>query len=146
MVKAFESIEDYVNFLTELPIQEGEVFCLSTLPSSLFPKDSLNIFFERIEATTKPDKISSQLWDYGRRIMKSVENGCVKICIDKMALNNLCEKGIVHEASLDFEVSFAVRVHVLKNLLKMAKVDGIVVIEGPVPLCIQTASTRRGFA
>lgn len=133
MVKAFESTEDYVDFLTKLPILEGEAFCLSFLPSSLFPKDSVQIFFERVEITNKPNSISSQLWDYGKRFMRAVESGQAELCVDKMALGNLCEKGIVHEASPNFEVSFAVRVQVLKNLLKMIKANKVFVIEGPVP-------------
>lgn len=133
MIRVFGTMDEYVEFLTKLPIENGEAFCLSFLPSALFPKDLVHIFFERIEPSANPNNIASQLWFYGKQVMRAVEKGKVKFCIDVKALNNLCTKGQVHEASPKYEVSFAVRVQVLRNLRRMARSNGISITRGPIP-------------
>jgi hypothetical protein len=126
-------MEEYVGFLTALPIKDGEAYCVNFLPSALFPKHSIHTFFDRVEVGSKPDVLSSNLWSYGKQVMRAVEKGSIRICIEAKAINNFCTRGYVHEASPKFEVGFAVRVQALHNLKRMATANGVMLIHGPIP-------------
>jgi hypothetical protein len=133
MIKAFRTMEEYVRFLTGLPILDGEVFCINYLPSALFPKHTIQTFFERVDVNAQAASLSSSLWSYGKRIMRAVEKGTIGFYVDAKAVNNLCLRGLVHESSPKFEVGFAVRAQVLLNLKRMSEAGHLTLIHGPIP-------------
>lgn len=133
MVRVFETNEEFVLFMCGLPVAIQEVFCTNYLPSSLFPKDTIRLFFERINVEQHYGVIASNLWEYGKRQRQAYLQGKATLCIDQSSLSSLCLSGRVHQASPQFEVSYAVRIHVLRLLQRIANANSLVVTNGPIP-------------
>jgi hypothetical protein len=125
MVKVFSTMADYVTFLTALPIAEGEVFCLSFMPSSLFPKHAISHYFLDIDPIKEHQVVTSRLWSYGRDVLHHLGRGQAELIIELAALQRLCESGSIHITSPRFEVGYAIRLQALKALRKLAEKDTV---------------------
>ena len=131
MVKIFDNNQDYINCYTALDINSGGVICTSYLPSAFFQKDVIDYYFSKKEPLNTHHQAADDLWDYGKKVIKGVKTGSIQLCIELEGITNFIEKGIVHQASQNFEVSFPTRLHVLEQLLVVA--DKIVVSNEPLP-------------
>lgn len=120
MISVFTSMDSYVDFLTTLPIVPGEIFCTSFLPSAFFPKDAVKLYFEQEGSVDNPTAISEHLWNYGKRVIQALENEVAILCIEQKALTNLCLDGTVHVSSPQYELGFATRIHVLRQIKRAA--------------------------
>lgn len=133
MTRAFETMAEYVDFLTALPIAAGEKLCLNFLPSALFPKDAVHQYFRLIDLVPEHDAVTARLWSYGKLLLRSLHLGHSEMCIELEALRRLCAEGIVHPTSRQFELAYAGRIHVLKAIVKAAQKDALVFVPQPVP-------------
>lgn len=116
MVKIFITNNEYIDFLTSLSIEDGEVFCTIFLPSSFFPKHSIETFFKHKDRLPDYKKAVSRLWEYGKYVYRAIAKGSATLCVEINSLHAFCESGLVHNAVPNFEVGFPVRVNVLKRL------------------------------
>lgn len=133
MSKAFTTAAQYIEFLKLLPFAEGEVICTSFLPSALFQKDVISVFYQRREALQDARWATQMLWEYGKRLRRAVADGVVHLCIEERAVEQFCRKGIVHDGYPEYEVSFSTRAAVLKTLQKIANSGKVFVVRGPLP-------------
>ena len=90
MVKVFSTMTEYVDFLEKLPIQHGEKFLANFIPSAFFPKDSIEIYFERIGNLVEHKDITEKLWNYRKHYLQALESGLSELCVENKAFYNLC--------------------------------------------------------
>lgn len=133
MTEVFSTMEEYVDFMTQLPMTVGEAFCLSFLPSAFFPKDAVQLFFQRNEPIKHSNQTTAKLWEHGKRLLRALESGNARMCIETQALVCLCAFGQVHEATPEYEISFAIRVHVLRQMKRASRRGAVSLIPGPIP-------------
>ena len=133
MIRVFPSEDKYVEFLTSLPFVPGEVLCSSFLPSCLFPKDSIALYFARTEAPDDPGVVTERLWKYGRQIRRSVVDGMATLCIDASCMRMMCKEGVVHECSPTFTLTYPTRLEVMRSLRALNRRGSVYVTPGPIP-------------
>ncbi len=138
MTKVFNSNPVYISFLTTLPLSTEEKMCLSFFPSAFFPKDQIAYYFESKDPVEDVEKSVESLWQYGRSIMHAFKKGHLELCLEMTALRRLCSAGIVHGATPRYEISFAVRVHVLEQLLKV--INYVYLVDEPLPYIFRLTS------
>ncbi len=133
MIKVFETNEEFVSFMVTLPTHVGEIFCTNYLPSSLFPKDTISLYFERIDPEERHNLITSQLWQHGKHQLQAYLKGQATLCIEIGTLHALCFTGKIHEQLPQFEVSYSVRVYVLEVLSRVVQAQSLIVTREPIP-------------
>ena len=133
MITVFSTTKDYVRFLSALPDVPGSASCLTYLPSSLFPKDALTTFFSRKAPVAQPDIVAGDLWRTGKQRRRSLQARRDRVIVDSRALQAFCRRGLVHEATPEFEITFTVRAAVLRQLRDLVSVDVLRVTPAIVP-------------
>jgi hypothetical protein len=133
MDRVFSSVLDYVKYISALPIGAGEYFCYSFLPSAFFPKHIIDDYFGNIEALPHHKEIADLLWGCRRRSLRAFREGTLSVVIEHWALQRFIVDGIVHEARPEFQVSFAVRVQVLEEILRSPSCANVIVTREFLP-------------
>ncbi|HDL85349.1 MAG TPA: hypothetical protein ENH11_03315, partial [Candidatus Acetothermia bacterium] len=133
MIRVFSSQDDYVEFLVDLPLLRGEVFCSTFLPSCLFPRDSIDLYFSRTEVPDDPGIVTERLWEYGRRVRRAVMDGTAILCIEVSCIRRMCKTGVVHECTPVFTLTYPTRIEVLRTLQTLNREAAVYVTPGPIP-------------
>jgi hypothetical protein len=133
MITVFSSIDDYVAALNGLPINDGEAYCVSYVPSCFFPKDSMRRFFHRYERAKNAEKVARALSDHNRRLIRALKNKTAKLCIESRAIITFCGSGVVHEATPAYELGFSERLHVLNEMKSTILSHGIFITSEYIP-------------
>lgn len=115
-VSTFKSMQEFINCISKTDFAPGEKYATSVMPSALFSKHYLTDFFSVFDRYPHGKEMASELWEYGRRFLSALRKGDLTICLEWVSLENFVIRGLVHSSNLDFEVSFAERVHVLRTL------------------------------
>lgn len=113
--KVFTTPAEYIDFLTALPIVEGEVFCYSFVPVAFFPKDAIFRLYERADPTDDPRKISDLLWAYAQTTLRAFYAQKISIIIEEKAWKALIEHSLIHDGIPQFEVTSPVVDYVLQK-------------------------------
>lgn len=119
--------------MVSLPTCIGEKFCTNYLPSPLFPKDTVNLYFEKMDPEEHHNVVTTKLWEHGKHQLQAYLRGQATLCIEARALTRFCFNGIIHEQTPQFEAGYGVRVHVLEYLLRMVKAETLVVTKEFTP-------------
>lgn len=131
MIKSFTNNFDYIDFITKNELKKGEVFCLNFLPSAFFPKDIIDYYFDKKDHIEGHRQASDKLWRYGREVITCLKSKQIEIAIEFSSLKKFIEKGIVHEAISNFEVSIATKISVIENLISCF--ESITFLSQPTP-------------
>lgn len=140
MIRVFSSPEEYIDCLTSLPMNSEEAVCTTFIPSAFFPRDAIQIFFERHAPLTLPSAVTASLWLYGEKLRRSLQDGSCVLCIERAAVSALIADGRVHEASPDFEVGFAARSHALSLMGDFAERGSLFLVREPIPFVFRLHS------
>ena len=117
MIRTFKTNFDYIDFITSMEIVSGEVICSNFVPSAFFPKEVIDYFFDKKEHIEEHKIASNKLWQYGKSVLNNLKNERIQIGIELHSFKTFIEKGIVHEATKNFETSLATRIKVLDTIL-----------------------------
>ena len=142
MSKVFNTANKYIEFLATLPLEKGEMFCTSFLPSALFQKDIIENFYAKREAVADHKKATELLWNYGKKVRKAVSIGDVSLYIEERALVQFCKFGIVHDAYPDYQVGFGTKKIVLKSLKKISENGNVFIGNGVLPYIFRLNPSR----
>lgn len=138
MIKVFSTNDDYIEFSTNMSISENEMFCLNFIPSAFFPKDQIQIFFQKREPLISPAVATEKLWKYGKKVMRCLQNNQVKIGIENNSLINMCNNGTIHDATPGFEIGYSARVFALEKMLQASR--NIFLVRDPLPFTFRLHS------
>ena len=116
MISVIATYSSYVDTLVAQPIGRGSMGCFSFIPSALFPKDSIKRYFCEHEMGSDTDDLTSKLWKHGRQHLRALKNGAARAVIEIGAVQRMVEKGRVHVGRPEYEIGFAERLHVLKEM------------------------------
>lgn len=133
MIRVFRTQDAYVAFMTSLPLVQGEVFCTTFLPSAVFPKHSISLFFSRVERPHQPEVAAQALWNYGRRVRRAVIERKATLCIEVPCLREVCKTGTIHEASPQFAITYPTRLAIFKSLGDLNRKGSIFITPCPLP-------------
>ena len=117
MIRTFKNNFDYIDFITAKEIKDGEIFCSNFVPSAFFPRDIIDFYFDKKEHIEKHKIATDKLWLYGKSVMKNLKEGKIQICIEFHSFKKFIEKGVVHEATENFEASLSTRIQVIDSIL-----------------------------
>ncbi|MDZ7719423.1 MAG: hypothetical protein U5K72_11460 [Balneolaceae bacterium] len=131
MVKVIKDSFEYIQIITSQDIKTGEVYCLNFLPSALFPKDTINYFYHKKDYIDQHNKASERLWTHGKKQIKKIEQDEITIGVELKSLQTFISKGIVHEASPNFEVSLSIRIEAIDQIINNIK--NFFFIPEPIP-------------
>lgn len=140
-INIFKNNFDYIEYITSLPLRDDEVICSNFIPSAFFQKDVIDYFFQKKEYLDNHKLASEKLWNYGKNILKYLKKGKIQIGIEFNSLNNFIEKGIVHEATPNFETSLATRIQVIDTFLNFF--ENIYFIPEPIPYVFRLIPTNK---
>lgn len=131
MIKTFKNNFDYIDYITANEITEGEIICSNFVPSAFFPKDIIDYFFDKKEHIEKHKLAADKLWQYGRGVLKNLKAGKIQIGIELHSFKIFIERGLVHEATQNFESSLSTRLKVIDTILN--HLDHIYFLPEPTP-------------
>ncbi|MGD8782049.1 MAG: hypothetical protein PVH88_24185 [Ignavibacteria bacterium] len=124
MIRIFKNNYDYVDFITSKKIIVGEIFCSNFIPSTFFPKDVIDYYFNKKEPLEKHKQVAEKLWKFGKSQLQMLAENKISLCFEMHSLKRMIEKGVIHEASSNFEVSLSIRIKVIDNIIKyLNKID-----------------------
>jgi hypothetical protein len=132
-VKVFRDMPTFVGVAAGLQVADGGIMCSSYLPSSLFPKDSVEVFFTQKQSLDGATEVTRKLWESGKALYRSLRSGRWKLLVEERCLISFVNDGLVHEGVPDFEQGHKTRIAVLRRIRTLAIADSIVVVAGPVP-------------
>lgn len=133
MVQVLTSFREYVDLYVSLPIEAGSAYCLSFIPSGFFPKHSISRYFADHEKVGADARVAQQLWNHRGRQLEALRLGRARMCIQWSAIEDICSRGRVHEATPRYEVGFAERIHIFKLMLPFIGGGYVVFVDEPVP-------------
>lgn len=131
-VRVLVGMQEFVDFIDELPTPEGGVICSTYLPSALFSKSSLGAFFTDRQDADVSD-VTQRLWKYSRKMLRYLSTGRCRLLIEERSLAAFINEGRVHVAVPQFEVSHRTRADVLGKLRLLASDDIAIVSPHPLP-------------
>jgi hypothetical protein len=140
MIKTFKNNFEYIDFITSVQLTDNEVMCSNFIPSSFFPKDIIDYFFDKKESIPEHKLASEKLWNYGKQQQLKLKESKIKFAFEFDSFNKFLEFGLVHEASKNFETSLSTRIAVVEKMISV--IDNIFLITEPTPFVFRLIPTE----